>query len=108
MTRSCLMVADHNPNPHSIQVHHRWPLGMGGPAEAWNEIDACPQDHVNAHVLLRLTGYRYDGDTPWWIRRRFSTAIRDLAYDGWHLWHDAGRPVPRERWLYQGATSVLL
>lgn len=75
---------------------------MGGPDTPDNVVSVCPNTHAATHQLLRLTGLRYDGDTPWWIRRRFSTLARDLAWDGWTAWNEAGRPVDRQRWIWQG------
>jgi len=98
----CDCVATHSPSSRATHAHHIWPLGMGGPDIASNLINICPNMHTATHQLIRLTGYRYDGDTPWWIRRRFPTLARDLAYDGWRAWDEAGRPVERSRWLYQG------
>lgn len=99
----CGCVATHSPTCRTTHAHHIWPLGMGGPDTADNIVHVCPNTHASAHQLLRLTGYRYDGDTPWWVRRQFPTLARDLAWDGWQTWDEAGRPVDRQRWIYQGS-----
>lgn len=98
----CQCVASHSPACRATHAHHVWPLGMGGPDTPDNIVTVCPNTHASTHQLLRLAGYRYDGDVPWWIRRQFSTLARDLAWDGWSAWDLAGRPVDRQRWIYQG------
>ena len=98
----CSCVATHAPSNRATHAHHVWPLGMGGPDEPWNIVDICPNMHTSTHQLIRLIGYRYDGDAPWWIRRQFPLLARELAEAGWQRWHDAGRPVAQARWLYQG------
>jgi hypothetical protein len=99
----CECVSRHSPVCRTSHRHHVWPLGMGGPREPWNKIFVCPNTHSSAHQLLRLWGHRYDGRPPGWILRHFSLEARRLAEDGWTSWDLAGRPVPRERWIHQGA-----
>jgi len=99
----CQCVARHSPVCRSTHVHHPWPLGMGGPDEDWNRVRVCPNTHASAHQLVRLWGQRYDGRPPGWVVAHFSRQARDLAEVGWTRWHDAGRPVDRYRWIWQGA-----
>lgn len=80
---------------------------MGGPDDDWNVINICPNMHTATHQLIRLTGYRYNGDAPWWIRRKFPLLARDLALEGWKRWDAAGRPVDYSRWIYQGMRVAL-
>lgn len=103
----CSCVSRHGPTTRAFHVHHIWPVGMGGLREPWNEIRVCPNTHANAHMLIRLWGYRYDGEPPWWIRRHFPTLSRELAEQGWVRWDAAGRPVDRQRWLYQGMRAAI-
>lgn len=103
----CIGVVHHTPVVRHVHRHHVHPLGMGGKDDPGNIAVACPNLHAATHQLLRITGVRYTTDdgpvTPWWIRRHFPVAARDLAYDGWWGWHNAGRPVAQERWIWQGA-----
>lgn len=59
------------------------------------------------HRLIRLWGQRYDGPPPWWVQRHFSPIARDLAGAGWRSWNDAGRPVPRDNWVWQGENAAI-
>lgn len=99
---SCECVSRHSPTCRSVHRHHVWPLGMGGPDEPWNVVRICPNQHTMTHRLIRLWGYRYDGEPPWWIRRHFSPVARALAEQGWRAWDGAGRPVDRDAWIWQG------
>jgi len=104
---ACECVADHRPVCRATHRHHVWPLGMGGPDEAWNIVRVCPNTHASAHQLIRLWGQRYDGRPPGWVVQHFSRDARVLAAVGWHRWNDAGRPVDRGRWIWQGANVAL-
>ena len=105
MTCSC--VTQHSPACRSTHAHHIWPLGMGGPDEASNEIVICPNQHSMTHRLIRLWGYRYDGEPPWWVLRHFSPLARELAEQGWKSWDEAGRPVPKDNWVWQGERAAI-
>lgn len=98
----CGCVSDHRPICRSFHTHHIMPIGMGGPDEDWNLIKLCPNQHAMTHRLIRLWGYRYNTTPPWWIRRHFSPIAREMAETGWHAWNDAGRPVDRDNWKWQG------
>ena len=66
------------------EVHHIWPLGMGGSDVAANRVAICPTGHTNVHDLLRAALKGTGVDTlPWEYRRRFHFAERDLARRGW-------------------------
>ncbi len=97
----CDCVTNHVPVVVHTEQHHIHPLGMGGPDTPDNIISVCPSTHDATHRLLRLTGYRYDGNPPWWVVREFPYAARRLAADGWARWDTAGRPVAWERWIHQ-------
>lgn len=103
----CECVSTHYPVCRSVHDHHIHPLGMGGPDTYLNIVRLCPNQHAMTHRLLRLWGYRYDGEPPWWIRRHFSPIARDLAEQGWNAWDGGGRPVARRMWLYQGGVMAL-
>src|SRR6266699_829326 len=38
--------------PLATQLHHVWPLGMGGPDEDENLVEICPTGHVNIHTII--------------------------------------------------------
>lgn len=102
----CDCVSRHSPVCRSVHRHHVWPLGMGGPDEPANIVRICPNQHAMIHRLIRLWGYRYDGEPPWWIRRHFSPLARTLAEQGWRAWVAAGRPVDGDKWLWQGERAA--
>lgn len=103
----CECVASHSPSNRHTHQHHIFPSSMGGPDVDSNIVAICPNLHAATHQLLRITGARYDGDTPFWIRRRFPYAARELAWEGWVRWDVAGRPVDVKRWMYQGANIAV-
>lgn len=102
----CDCVSVHSPSNRAIHRHHVWPMGMGGPDEEANLVVVCPNLHANTHMLIRMWGIRYDGEPPWWVQRQFSVLARILAAKGWTAWDEAGRPVDRQRWIYQGARAA--
>ncbi len=79
----CAIHADHRPEPYDVEVHHVWPLGMGGPDVKANVVPVCPTGHTNVHALLRLA-FRHHGvdKVPWVTRRRFHSEERRLARMG--------------------------
>lgn len=50
----CPCVAEHRPAPLELNLHHIWPLYLGGPDTAANKTPVCPTTHVNVHELLRV------------------------------------------------------
>lgn len=107
MATRCECVSRHSPVCRSTHLHHIWPLGMGGPDEPDNIEVLCPNQHAMTHMLIRLWGYRYNGEPPWWLRRHFSYLARQLSELGWTRWHEAGRPVNQYNWLYQGEKAAV-
>lgn len=72
--------------PAETEVHHIWPLGMGGPDEASNKVKICPTGHSTIHVFIRKLvkgetlptgGYQHE---------------RELAHTGYEKWVAAGKP----------------
>lgn len=49
---SCLCVARHVPTPRTLEHHHIWPQGHGGPTVAANLIWLCGTSHNNVHHCL--------------------------------------------------------
>lgn len=90
---TCVCVADHNPNPVELNLHHIWPKASGGPDADWNLVWLCPTSHVNVHELLR-EWFRAGGEPAWVIRSRFNPYVRAIAEDGWRWTIDPeSRPV---------------
>jgi len=73
----CLCVKHHTPQPLELNVHHIWPLAMGGPNVADNQVTICPSTHSSTHSLLR----------------QMVTAGRELSYAELNATHE--RAVPR-------------
>jgi len=92
--RVCVCVSAHSPDPQSLDSHHIWPLGMGGPDTADNLVTVCPNAHRNVHELLRAW-VKWDGPPPWEIRSHFGRYTRELAERGYLLWVAGGRPPRR-------------
>lgn len=80
----CTVHAEHAPRVNHPEVHHVWPVGMGGPDVPENRVPLCPTGHTNVHDLLRaaLKGTGVD-DLPWEYRRRFHYGERELARTGY-------------------------
>lgn len=78
----CAVHTVHRPRVADIDVHHIWPVGMGGPDVPANRVVICPTGHRNIHELLREY-VRLRGAVPWELRRGFSPEERRLAQLGW-------------------------
>jgi hypothetical protein len=81
----CAVHRYHWPAPLGLHVHHVWPLGMGGPDVAWNEVAVCPTGHDNIHRIMRALEESA-------ARPAGGRAERLLAMAGLAMWRDAGRP----------------
>lgn len=91
---ACTVHGEHRPRPWDVEVHHVWPLGMGGPDTPRNRVPICPTGHTNVHALLRHAA-RAGGvdEVPWDVRRRFHPGERALARIG----YDASEGDPDAR-----------
>ena len=65
-----------------IEVHHVWPLGMGGPDTMQNRVPVCANAHTLIHDYLRLL-IKGDGKVPWLKRRLYGRKVRALAERGY-------------------------
>lgn len=63
-------------------VHHVWPLGLGGPDTVSNTVTVCPNGHRQIHEYLRLL-QKDRGVIPWKTRRMFGRKVRRLAETGY-------------------------
>lgn len=80
----CTVHLEHRPQVNHPEVHHIWPVGMGGPDVPENRRAICPTGHTNVHDLLRAALKAQGVDSlPWAYRRRFHTQERALARLGW-------------------------
>lgn len=81
----------HSPRPQTLDVHHVFPKGLGGPDISANEVYLCQTGHANVHRLLAV--YESTGETPpWVIRRSFGPGERILAARGWSEYRAAANP----------------
>lgn len=80
--RPCSLHRYHSPRPAYSQLHHIWPLGLGGPEKASNRIPVCGTGHNNIHQLLNFY-VDFKGTPPWPIRREFGPGEREIAAEGW-------------------------
>jgi hypothetical protein len=90
--RRCGCVADHNPEPQELHVHHIWPLGWRGPDDPANTAVLCPTTHANVHEYLRALRAWEPDPPPYLLRKHFSAFARALAAEGHNRWIVAGRP----------------
>jgi hypothetical protein len=68
-----------------LEVHHVWPLGMGGPDTPGNKISLCADGHGEVHGFLDLL-VRGRGSVPWLKAIRYGRKVRALARRGYEQW----------------------
>jgi len=53
-TFGCVLSArsNHRPTPAISQLHHVWPMGMGGPADG-ERVPLCGTHHLDVHEAIR-------------------------------------------------------
>lgn len=85
-TAVCQLHRRHEPLPLELQVHHVWPLGVGGPDIASNRAVVCPTGHRNLHKRMRdlVAGL----PAP----RTGNLKERRYAMQGYQAWVNAGKP----------------
>jgi hypothetical protein len=66
---------------YTVDLHHIWPLGHGGPNTKANTTHICPSGHVRVHELLEQL-LRAGGELPWAVLRHYGQAERQLARRG--------------------------
>lgn len=75
--------------PLTLDVHHVWPLAMGGPDTAGNKVSICQTGHRNIHHLIHLM-----------IRNlplpKAHVHEKKLAQAGIAQWEAAGKPGKAE------------
>jgi len=91
----CRCMADHRPHPLELNLHHVWPLGMGGPDTPDNLVPLCPTTHTNVHELLRHL-MRYGPLTSGEVGELYDVPVNRYAYVlamrgylEWRVSHDA-------------------
>lgn len=82
----CELHKEHRPMPTETEVHHIWPLGMGGPDHADNKVKLCPTSHSTIHVFIRML---IKGTQ---MPQHGFTGERKLAQQGYDAWVKAGKP----------------
>jgi hypothetical protein len=85
MDETCACVRNHNPFPHTIQMHHVVPrswLKKGAVPAIPELVPLCGTAHDSVHELLNQY-IHHEGRPPWNVRRRFNDYIRRLAEQAW-------------------------
>ncbi len=54
----CVLSArsNHRPTPAISQLHHVWPIGLGGPVDG-ERVPLCGTHHLDVHEAIRALGY---------------------------------------------------
>lgn len=86
----CVVHAYHWPPLLETQLHHVWPLGMGGPDVKENKVWVCPTGHRNIHWNMRALN---DG-TP----MKGTKKEKEYAQSGYDSWLAANKPGRPELW----------
>lgn len=66
-----------------LEVHHLWPVGLGGPDTRANRISICANAHSATHDLLDKMLKARTPELSWLVRRRYGRKIRRLAVAGY-------------------------
>lgn len=75
-----------------VELHHVWPLGLGGPNNPTNRIQVCTNGHYEIHAFMDYLN-RYDGRPPWEIAREFGPRVRAFALQGYNDWKGANNGI---------------
>lgn len=66
-----------------LDVHHVWPLGMGGPDVESNKIHVCPTGHREIHEFMRRIETFKGAKPPWLVRRKYGVKVQFYAWYGY-------------------------
>jgi hypothetical protein len=83
----CSVHAYHWPPVRETVLHHRHPVGMGGPDVKANLVRICPSGHSNVHRAVRAI---IRGVKP--VGTRAELALARYAVDQWTAAGKPGRP----------------
>jgi hypothetical protein len=72
-----------------MEVHHIWPVGMGGPNVAANKVTVCCNAHYSIHEALRQL-ILHNGNVPLDTWKHFGVKVKHYAMQGWV---EAGKPT---------------
>ncbi len=80
----CRCVKKHVPQPAELELHHVWPIYLGGPKNGW-QIWLCPTTHMNVHELIRLKVKTLDKIEAIDMREynRYTKQLAQEAYEKW-------------------------
>lgn len=78
----CHCVSEHVPQPQELERHHIRPKANGGSDDPSNLVWLCPTTHMNVHELMRFY-FKWNGNVPWEMRRKFNKLARYLAERGY-------------------------
>jgi hypothetical protein len=83
----CSIHRYHWPPVRETVIHHRWPMGMGGPDKAANLVRICPTGHSSVHRAIRaiIRGVKPEGT-------RTELQLAHYAVDTWTAAGKPGRP----------------
>jgi hypothetical protein len=85
-SRSCTgMMLGHG----GFDVHHEWPLSMGGADNQSSQLALCPNHHRRQHSLIR---YLVEDGTDQAVVRHFTSAERTAAQIAINGWFSVGKP----------------
>jgi hypothetical protein len=68
-----------------LEIHHVFPLGMGGLDVASNKMSVCSNGHSAIHDLLSKL-VKAGGKLSWTQKRHYGFRIRRLAQRGYNEW----------------------
>ena len=88
MGTNCAVHTHHSLVP--IEIHHIWPLGLGGPNTRDNRIPLCSNAHSAVHSFLTLL-IKGGGKVKWTTARQYGHRVRDLALQGYEKWRESNR-----------------
>ncbi len=77
-TMPCRVHSVHKPMTPANEIHHIWPIGLGGPRVRENMVVVCPTGHRSIHLALRML-IAYRGELPGNEASRFGPAERLIA-----------------------------
>jgi 5-methylcytosine-specific restriction endonuclease McrA len=75
-----------------LDVHHEFPLSLGGEEGKTEMLTLCPNHHRRQHALIRLFIENFGEPIPPWVHRRFHHEEVQAAIYAIQNWITAGKP----------------
>jgi hypothetical protein len=79
----CRCVKQHHPAATSLDAHHVWPEGHGGPTVPENLVWLCPTCHRNVHEILD-TWARAGAPHPIGHHNQWAYHVAEIGWEAWH------------------------